>query len=462
MRKDVAVVNEESNIAIVTLWTKKEVVLEKLRDLGVLEYVHAVGTLYTAYGVNYLLHSLSQNPRIDTLIIFGADLSGSGEALLSVFRGAPQPALKLMWPLDVLRPLLESVRALDLREAFKRGDWAALRDAVIGSYRPGTARPTLNLQLSEVSTDSWPLQAAGAYIVESDLLRAWVKLLDAVMRWGYVKPSEYGERQKQLLGALVVLRAEEAIRSSQRLSSHFPAEELERHARSLLEGVCGASYSYGERLRAHREAGDQLSAFVEKLASSPATRRAVMLTWDFSVDPSSPDPPCLILIQGDLTNGVYSQVAYFRSHDACGAWPLNAYALLLLMDDVRQKLEAKTGGRVRLGNLLIFSANLHVYEHDWRRVKDILDGNLESATRAFVRDDKGDFLVRVEGGEIVLELRDPNGGLAHTARGRSAKEILERFNLAALMPNHAAYLGRELARAESALRQGLEYVQDEI
>ncbi|MEM4640132.1 MAG: thymidylate synthase [Thermofilum sp.] len=461
MRKDVAFINPESNVAVVTLWTKKEVVLEKLRELGVEERVHAVGTLYTAYGVNYLLHSLARNPRIDTLVVFGADLSDSGDALVGLFRGRPPPSLKLMWPLDVLKPLLEAVRVVDLREAFKRGDWAALREAVLESYKPGASRHVLGLELEEVKVDSWPLQAAGAYVVESDLLRAWVKLLDSVMRWGRVKPSEYGERQKQLLGALAVLRAEEALRSAVRLQAYIPAEELEKHARSLLEGARGASYSYGDRLRAHREAGDQLSTFIAKLSSSPATRRAVMLTWDFAADPASPDPPCLLLVQGDLTDRVYSQVAYFRSHDAFGAWPLNAYALLRLMEEVKMKLESETGESIRLGNLLIFSASLHVYEHDWPRARDLLEKNLEAALHAFVRDDKGDFLVRVEGGEIVLELRDPSGALAFSARGCSARDVLKKINLTPLMPSHAAYLGRELARAEHALKHGLAYTQDD-
>lgn len=461
MRKDVAFLNPESNVAVVTLWTKKEVVVERLRELGIEERVHAVGTLYTAYGVNYLLHSLALNPRINTLIVFGADLSESGDALVSLFQGRPPPSLRLMWPLEALKPLLEAVRVVDLREAFKRGDWDALREAVIESYEPGVSRRTLNLELEEVKVDSWPLQSAGAYVVESNIMRAWVKLLDSVMRWGRIKQSEYGERQKQLLGALAVLRAEDALQSAAELHAYIPAEELEKHTRSLLEGASGASYSYGGRLRAHREAGDQLTAFIAKLSSSPATRRAVMLTWDFATDFTSPDPPCLVLVQGDLTDRVYSQIAYFRSHDAFGAWPLNAYALLRLMEEVRLRLESETGESIRLGNLLIFSASLHVYEHDWPRARDVLEKNLDAALQAFVRDDKGDFLVRTEDGEIVLELRDATGGLAFSARGRSAKEVLKKLNLSPLMPSHAAYLGRELARAEQALKRGVAYTQDE-
>lgn len=460
--KDVLVLNPESNVAVVTLWTRKEVVAGKLREMGVADLVHAVGTLYTSYGVNYLLHTLAWEPRIDTLVVFGAELSDSGEALVRLFRGEAPPGLRLMWSLEELRPLLQRVRVVDLREAYRRGDWGALRHAVIESYRPGPARPVVELELREVEARTWPLQASGLYIVEEDLLRAWVKVVDAVMRWGFTKPSEYGERQKQLLGALVVLRAEEALRSAGRLAAYFPEQELERHARLVLEPSAEAAYTYGSRLRAHREAGDQLSRLVERLSSSPATRRAVALTWDFQADWGSPDPPCLLLVQGDLSGGAYSQLAYFRSHDAFAAWPLNAYGLLRLMDAVRRKLSARLGEEVRLGNLVVFSASLHVYEHDWVRAQELLSRELYGSLRAFVRDDKGDFLVRVEGGRIVLEHRAPDGSLAGVVEGRTAGEVLSRLNLNALMPSHAAYLARELARAEQALKHGQPYVQDAV
>ncbi|MEM1690001.1 MAG: hypothetical protein QXF05_00335, partial [Thermofilaceae archaeon] len=58
--KDVAFFNEESNVAVVTLWTKKEVVVGRLAEAGLLGRVHAVGTLYTVYGINYLLHTLAE------------------------------------------------------------------------------------------------------------------------------------------------------------------------------------------------------------------------------------------------------------------------------------------------------------------------------------------------------------------------------------------------------------------
>jgi len=97
--KDIEILNPASNIAIATLWTKKGVVVERLRELGLADKVNIVGTLYTKYGINYLFHTLSQNPRIDVLILFGADIMGSGEALAKLFRGEVDTGLNLLWSL---------------------------------------------------------------------------------------------------------------------------------------------------------------------------------------------------------------------------------------------------------------------------------------------------------------------------------------------------------------------------
>jgi thymidylate synthase len=457
--KDIEILNPASNIAIATLWTKKGVVVERLRELGLADKVNIVGTLYTKYGINYLFHTLSQNPRIDVLILFGADIMGSGEALAKLFRGEVDTGLNLLWSPDELRGVLSTVRLVDLREDFVRGDWQKLVEAVIQSFNPNTYRERPRLALREAEVASWPRQTAGLYVQEKSIFRAWVKLVDAVMTWGFVKGSEYNERQKQLLGASVVLNYSQQIYDG--LLGYFSMEELERQARSILEGEEGVAYTYGERLRKHPQAGDQVRLMVEKLAASPSTRRALAVTWDFSRDPTSEDPPCLVLLHGDLSGDYFNLVAFFRSHDAYSAWPVNAYGLARLMEHISGELMRKTGRRVTPGVLTIYSSSLHVYEHDWTRASELVRKHFERARSEFVEDNKGNFLIKVEGGEIAVELRTPEGLLAKRVSGRTAPEVLLRINLGALMPEHAAYLAREIFRAEQSLRSGTYYVQEE-
>ncbi|MGC9146740.1 MAG: thymidylate synthase [Infirmifilum sp.] len=458
---DVVVLNPKSNVSIVTLWTKKEFVLDLLKRLEVDAKVNIVGTLYTMYGINQLLYTLSKHPEINTLVVFGADLSGSGKALIELFQGSVPEGLRLMWPLEKLKPILGTVKVIDLREEFSKGAYQSIALVINREFAPGIYRDIVNIELVEVRSTSWPSQISGLHIVEDNLVRAWAKLVDAVLTWGYLKGTEYGEMQKQLLGSTIVLYAEEALKTSHKLQRYFSREELERHVEALLEGVSGASYSYGDRLRRHRVAGDQIATLVSKLASNPSTRRAVALTWDFEIDPKSKDPPCLIIVQGDLSGYRYNQLAYFRSHDAYAGWPVNTYGLLRLMEEISRQLSDKTGNNVRPGFLTVISGSLHLYEHDWARVKELVENERKSFT-AFVPDPKGNFIIRVEDGLILLEHRDQTGALVTSFRGKSAKELLEKINLDALLPRHAAYLARELYRAENALREGEEYIQDAV
>lgn len=364
VRKDVAFIDPRSNVAVCTLWTRKEVVVSKLEELGVLNKVHAVGTLYTVYGINYLLHTLAERPQIDTIAVFGADLSGSGEALIRLFSGARAPP-ELMWSLSELKPLLDSVKVVDLRASFERGDWRALADTIASSHRPSPPkRGVLRLELRETSVESWPVPVSGQAIQETSLFRAWVKAVYSVMMFGAVKGSEYGERQKQLLNLVVALNVHGGEYCLEReLLSYFRVEDFEAHFNSLLtpSKPVGVSYTYGERLRAHPLAGDQLARLVERLRKAPESRRAIAVLWDHGKDLSSSEPPCIFAIQGDVTGAFYNHTAFIRSNDVYAAWPLNAYGQVKLAERIAKEL----GVKVRTVTLI--SSSAHVYEHDWER-----------------------------------------------------------------------------------------------
>ncbi len=77
-------------------------------------------------------------------------------------------------------------------------------------------------------------------------------------------------------------------------------------------------------------------------------------------------------------------------------------------------------------------------------------------SKEFVRDPKGDFIIYISGDRIFCEHE------RLIVAGRRAKEIVDtvlRHNLVSRL-DHAAYLGRELMKAEIALRLKKNYVQD--
>ncbi|MEM2186053.1 MAG: thymidylate synthase [Thermofilaceae archaeon] len=455
--KDVAFFNEESNVAVVTLWTKKEVVVGRLAEAGLLGRVHAVGTLYTVYGINYLLHTLAERPQINVLIVYGSDLSGSGEALVRLFgeKSVP-PDLELMWPLEVVEPIVRDVDVVDLREACRKGEWIKLEEAINGHYRPGKRRrATIRLQLRESRVEGWPLPISGLLIQEGSLFRAWLKAVYVVMALGSVKWSEYGEHQKQLLNLVVTLGFYgRPLLLEPRMLNYFPKEEFEKHYRLLLEPVKpeGVNYTYGERLRFHPIAGDQLEELVAKLRSSSHTRRALAVLWHHARDCSSTDPPCIVLIQGDVTGGFYNHSVYLRSNDMYAAWPLNAYAQAKLAELIASELGAKVGA------VTLISCSAHVYEHDWERAWRLIHDNLDTLSE-FTPDPRGNVLLYPEGGNLEVEHRTPLGQLSSRLRVGSYRQLKPLAIL--LSSDHAFYLGWEARRALERAARGEPYRQDE-
>ena len=104
-----------------------------------------------------------------------------------------------------------------------------------------------------------------------------------------------------------------------------------------------------------------------------------------------------------------------------------------------------------------------------RKVFDLYDKNVEkvaraihaSAKREFKLDPKGFFKIFVDKSEIVAVLyagRDPK----IVIRGKTAEEICDEIIKRGLIDEieHAAYLGRELQKAEIALKTGRSYLQE--
>jgi acyl carrier protein len=77
---------------------------------------------------------------------------------------------------------------------------------------------------------------------------------------------------------------------------------------------------------------------------------------------------------------------------------------------------------------------------------------------------EGFFVISVDAraGEVVVRHYRDDFSAGHEMRGRRAESMVLGLLRAGLVgdPSHSAYLGAELAKAETALRLGLEYVQD--
>lgn len=101
-------------------------------------------------------------------------------------------------------------------------------------------------------------------------------------------------------------------------------------------------------------------SIIERLGGSPNSRRAIAITWVPSLDITSPEPPCIQLIQCFVRFGQLNMVVYIRSNDMLSAWGENAFALAKLMEYVTSEV----GSNITVGWLETISTSAHMY---WRR-----------------------------------------------------------------------------------------------
>src|SRR5260221_8443161 len=71
--------NLESNVGVVTLWTPMQAILPNVNQ----EMFSVGGQLYSKRGINFIIRNILANPKIENIVICGANRSESAEALMN-------------------------------------------------------------------------------------------------------------------------------------------------------------------------------------------------------------------------------------------------------------------------------------------------------------------------------------------------------------------------------------------
>ena len=456
----IKVSNLDSNVAVVTLWTKKEIVYKCLNE----DLYCACGQLYSKNeGISALIRNLLLNKNIRYLIVTGLDLNGSGEALLDFFKNGVDEDYRIIGSrnafvdkeinMSSIKNLRKNVEVFDFRSV---RDYCKLNDFIKGLERKeayGKWEMFREREIKEVLR--YPTDNSGFKIRSKYVGMAWLKLVDYVMRFGIVKDSEQGERQKEILNTCVVIEEENPEDIKFYDFFDFDKKDLEMYYPQILENVVlkDTSYTYGSRLRSYKGI-DQIMEVIKKLKNNSFTRRAVGVVWDVGHDIYSRNPPCLIFVQFFVQEGKLFMNAYFRSNDVFDAWPKNSLALRMLQ--LRVAREVGLG----MGSLTMMAGSAHIYERNWGMAKDYMEkyGNYIE----FMPDPRGNLIIRVVGREIEVLHQSPDGEILDKFRGRNAMELMKIIDKEAKISliGHALDIGAELQKAEIAIKLGIEYVQD--
>jgi len=168
--------------------------------------------------------------------------------------------------------------------------------------------------------------------------------------------------------------------SEPRIHRAFPGglEDLEVYRQEVVSGIHDHwikpeegkwTYTYHQRLAAYKTEGaviDQIAYMVDKLKSTPHSRRAQAITWNPKLDIVTDDPPCLQriwcrLVQTGGRQYSLNMNTHWRSRDAFKASFMNIFALTDLQRVMAAEIAGKMKCDVSVGRYVDISDSFHIY-----------------------------------------------------------------------------------------------------
>ncbi len=470
--------NPDSNIGLVTLWTERDVVKRQL-DKAEIDY-NTIGNLYSAAGINHMIRNIFANPIIRYLILWGADMSLSGTALLKLIDHgidrnyqikSANGEIEKTIPQSAIDEFRRSVKVIDLR-----GKPVTEVVKTIGQLpvqKPFRQKPEL-FPPEKVKIATWPSEQTGFRVEAKTVAQTWLKVLNVIDKYGRIKKTRYSSSNelKEVFNMVAVIGVEnpDDIYFPEYLP--FNRQDLVRYYPEIMTDrrIKGTAYNYGARMRNYRGRVNQVEEVKKLLQRRPDSKKMLMILPDPADDwtrVDKGDTPCLTQVVGGVQDNKFWLTAHFRSHDMVHAWALNAFALRKLQKEI-----ADSGG-YPMGKLTIISHSAHIYADDFKMVKDLLAKWYIRELKypkghKFQPDSRGNWLIRIvrdKAGQKVIQAQLFTRNmktLLWQAQASTAMAIyyqIADWDLVGLT-SQAAYLGEELAKAEMAIKLGINYEQD--
>jgi thymidylate synthase len=476
------IINPQGTIGVVTLWSKPEYVIQRFRQAGVdlnpaTSPIAVFGTLY-GNGLREMLRNLLYNPQIQTLFICGNNRSGSRGELQNFFELGLEPVgnslVQYRQPSSAIQVapamIRQTKRIIDdlvkpemfstIPELIWLGD---TNEEPIGTdifkrflvtWKPGSMneRERHQVPLPEVEVQYFPDNPRGHVVIRDSILEAWKEVLYLLTRFGQRVTLKKGERL-ELQHVKVVVEKPEFEADSQLQEVNLDPRKLRRYQADILRGQLrpDETYNYGYRLRTYFGL-DALAACADRLKADPEDRKSYVALWDTSRDLAAQEGhPCLVSLYFRKFEGKLTLSATFRTHNPMDAYPMNLYGLMAIQAWVAERVGLPPGA------IVVISHSLGLDPKELDRAMLII-GKRPFKVRL---DPMGYFRITLDGKDILVEHRCEDVTLKEY-RGKKAERLQHEIarDVALSDINHAIYLGRQLARAEMALKDGREFMQD--
>jgi len=484
--KNVLQVKDPTNpVGVAVMWTERQVVADLLKDTNYC----AIGNLYSSAGISAMIRNVYANPHIRKIVLWGADLSRSGQALLAlkeygvdndffIVGDEKKGQIEKEIGHDAIDLFRKSVEIINLRGkpvSDLVSHVSSLGTDVVEPFTAPKVFPT-----TRPKPFTFPSEQIGVRIHGTTTAMTWLKILTNIMRYGRNKTTRYTQENelKELLNVL----GEDPDKPYLPHFFPFTEKDLQSYYPQVLspKKIPGIAYTYGQRLREY-EGVDQIQNIIDLIKNRPFSKKMIAVTAKVKEDWSAVnkgDTPCLTQIVCSVQDGKLFMTTHFRSQDMVHGWPRNVFSLRKL-----QKLIAGESG-IAMGSFVMITHSAHIYSDDYALVEKILSENYEkelgyTSRSMFEEDPRGNVTIEIEEVkenpvgrptkyaakppkntfyEIVAKLYAPNGGLLLKEwRGKTAMEVyIDMVNIGdyLTLPSHLIYIGSELQRAEYAIKEG--------
>lgn len=478
--------NLDSNVGIATLWMPKESVAAGLDANS----FAICGQLYTKRGLNPMFRNILANPKIRYIILCGLDRQGSGEALIKFFNngidhafdapgnlngwhvsGDAEALLDKELSIEALELLRRSVEVIDMR--MKPLEEIGKTIAAL-EVKEAFGEPQIFDEAPIPTLASYPTDLSVFKIRRDYVGDAWIDALKTINRFGVEFSGMYG-KVKAVHNLSIVIEKEDPDAPKFYDFLKFKEEGLRLYTKGFFDTEKGdEAYTYGERIFKW-DGIDQHAIMVEKLKRFPYDRGALALLWQPHKDNYPPKDtevlqmgqtkgwkvPCLVMLLGQCLKDDFHMTAVFRNNDIYGAWPLNAFALRTFQKDIAQKIGKN------LGSLTTISHIAEIYEMDWQDSVHIVDQN-DNLARTCQYETRSYYTIEIANEDIIIRFFTPDGAKQIGEFSINGKKPKAARDLCALVLKDmllsdlgaAADLGRQLAKAETAVKLGLKFEQD--
>src|SRR3989338_2503902 len=303
--KNVLEVKDPTNpVGVAVMWTERQVVADLLKDTNYC----AIGNLYSSAGISAMIRNVYANPHIRKIVVWGADLSRSGQALLALKENGVDDNFFIVG--DEKKGQIEKEIGKEAIDLFRksvevvnlRGKPVSSLVSTVGSLGTVPMKPFSQPRVFPTSRPkpfTYPSEQIGFCIHGQTAAQTWLKILQNIMRYGRNKTTRYTQENelKELLNVMAVVYDEDPDKPH--LPHYFPftQKDLDSYYPQVLspKQIPGIAYTYGQRLRNY-DGVDQIAKIIELIKTRPFSKKMVAFTAKIAEDWSQVnkgDTPCL-------------------------------------------------------------------------------------------------------------------------------------------------------------------------